>query len=268
MADEPAWTPELLQPPHEAADKARRVRRMFNAIAPRYALVNALFSGGRDAHWRRRAVKLARVRADDDVLDIACGTGDFAHAFAKARPRRVVGCDFAHQMLIRAASASERSAGAATVRKRLGTWGGEPVACAPGSDWLEADALHLPFRNGRFSIASCAFGVRNFADLGAGLGEMFRVLRPGGRAVILEFTRPTNALVRCLYELYSNRLMPIAASWVSGDRSGAYRYLPRSVVSFLSADQMCAKLHAAGFVQAAATPLTLGVVTVYIATRS
>jgi len=260
VADEPAWTPELLQSPHEAADKAPRVRRMFNAIAPRYALVNALFSGGRDAYWRRRAVKLARVRADDDVLDIACGTGDFARAFAKARPRRVVGCDFAHQMVIRAAGFSPRDRAAPTNDR--------PVACAPGSDWLEADALGLPFADGSFSIASCAFGVRNFADLNSGLREMFRVLRPGGRAVILEFTRPTNALVRCLYELYSNRLMPIAASWVSGDRSGAYRYLPQSVVSFLSADRMCAKLHAAGFVQAAATPLTLGVVTVYIATRS
>jgi len=268
VADEPAWTPELLQSPHEDADKAPRVRRMFNAIAPRYELVNTLFSAGRDAYWRRRAVELAEVRGDDDVLDIACGTGDFARAFAEARPRRVVGCDFANQMLIRAASASERPVGAATVRERLGTSGGGPVACAPGSDWVEADALGLPFADGSFSIASCAFGVRNFADLGAGLGEMFRVLRPGGRAVILEFTRPTNALVRCLYELYSNRLIPIAASWVSGDRSGAYRYLPRSVVSFLSADQMCAKLHAVGFVQAAATPLSLGVVTVYIATRS
>jgi len=256
--EELAWTPELLQSRHEAADKAPRVRRMFNAIAPRYELVNTLFSAGQDAYWRRRAVELAEVRGDDDVLDIACGTGDFARAFAKAGPRRVVGCDFAHQMLVRAASASERTA----------LTNDRPVACARGSDWVEGDALQLPFDKGSFSIASCAFGVRNFADLGAGLGEMFRVLRPGGRAVILEFTRATNALVRCLCELYSNRLMPIAASWVSGDRSGAYRYLPRSVVSFLSADQMCAQLHAAGFVQAAATPLSLGVVTVYIATRS
>jgi demethylmenaquinone methyltransferase/2-methoxy-6-polyprenyl-1,4-benzoquinol methylase len=250
----PAWTPELLQSPHEAADKAPRVRRMFNAIAPRYELVNTLFSAGRDAYWRRRAVELAEVRADDDVLDIATGTGDLARAFAKAGPRRVVGCDFAHEMLLRAAGFSPR-----------GVYAHTEARC---SGWIEADALGLPFADGSFSIASCAFGVRNFADLDSGLAEMFRVLRPGGRAVILEFTRPTNALVRCLYELYSNRLMPIAASWVSGDRSGAYRYLPRSVVSFLSADQMCAKLHAAGFVPATATPLSLGVVTVYVATRS
>ncbi len=258
VTDKPVWTPDLLQSPHEAADKAPRVRRMFNAIAPRYELVNSLFSGGRDAYWRRRAVQFADVRAEDEVLDVACGTGNFARAFSQAGPRRVVGCDFAHEMLIRAA----------TVRERSSASGGGPVAGAPGSDWVEADALRLPFGDGSFTIASCAFGVRNFADLDAGLGEMFRVLRPGGRAIIVEFTRPTNAVVRRFYEFFSNRVMPIAASWVSGDTSGAYRYFPRSVVTFLDADQMCARLRAAGFVQATATPLTWGVVTVYVATRS
>ena len=128
--------------------------------------------------------------------------------------------------------------------------------------------MRLPFRNGSFSIVSCAFGVRNFADLDVGLREMHRVLRPGGRAIILEFMRPTNAVIRYFYEFFTNRVMPIAASWVSGDRSGAYRYLPRSVVTFLDADQMCVRLHAAGFVQTTATPLTWGVVTVYVATRN
>ena len=258
VGDKPVWTPELLQSPHESADKAPRVRRMFNAIAPRYELVNSLFSAGRDAYWRRRAVQFAQVRADDEVLDIACGTGDFARAFSQAGPRRVVGCDFAHQMLIRAAGASDRS---------KPTPNG-PVAGATDLEWVEADALRLPFGDGSFTIASCAFGVRNFADLDAGLREMVRVLRPGGRAIIVEFTRPTNAVVRLFYEIFSHRVMPIAASLVSGDTSGAYRYFPRSVVTFLNADQMCARLHAAGFVQATATPLTWGVVTVYVATRS
>lgn len=261
MTDEPVWTPDLLHSPHEAADKAPRVRRMFNAIAPRYELVNSLFSAGRDAYWRRSAVKLAQVRSDDEVLDIACGTGDFARAFSQAKPRRVVGCDFAHEMLIRAAGLSPRG----NASQASGASGFHFVG---GSRWIEADGLRLPFRDGCFTIASCAFGVRNFADLDAGLREMVRVLRPGGRAIIVEFTRPKNSLVRCLYELYSNRLMPIAASWISGDRSGAYRYLPKSVVSFLAADQMCAKLRAAGFVQATATPLTWGMVTIYVATRS
>lgn len=275
--ERPVWTPELLQSPHETADKAGRVRRMFNAIAPRYELVNTLFSAGRDAYWRRRAVELACVRGDDDVLDVACGTGDFARAFIQAGPRRVVGCDFAHEMLIRAVGTIEgRLPGAEAPgnfrppsgRKGTRTRGGERETDSPVAPWIEADALRLPFADGSFSITSCAFGVRNFDDLDAGLREMHRVLRPGGRAVILEFMRPTNAVIRRVYEFFTNRVMPLAASWVSGDRSGAYRYLPRSVVTFLNADQMCAKLHTAGFVQATATPLTWGVVTVYVAARS
>jgi len=254
VTKKPVWTPELLQSPHETADKAPRVRRMFNAIAPRYELVNTLFSAGRDAYWRRRAVQFSNVRPDDEVLDIACGTGSFARAFAQAGPRRVVGCDFAHEMLIRAADFSPGD--------------GYARGKARDSEWVEADALRLPFQDGSFTLASCAFGVRNFADFDGGLREMFRVLRPGGRAVILEFMRPTNAVIRGVYEFFSNRVMPIAATWVSGDSSGAYRYFPRSVVTFLDADQMCARLLAAGFVQATATPLTWSVVTVYVATRS
>jgi len=242
--DEPAWTPPLLKSPHAVPDKARRVRQMFNAIAPRYERVNRLFSAGRDATWRRRAVELAGADRDDDVLDVACGTGDFARAFADAGCRTVIGCDFAHEMLLHAAD------------RHPGT-----------SRWCEADACRLPFRSGVLSIVSCAFGVRNFADLDAGLGEMCRVLRAGGRAVILEFTRPRRRLARALYELYATRLMPVAASLISGDRSGAYRYLPRSVVSFLDAEQMGARLRRAGFSRVTDTPLTSGIVTVYVATR-
>ncbi|MDO8630381.1 MAG: class I SAM-dependent methyltransferase, partial [Phycisphaerales bacterium] len=109
VSEERIWTDELLGSPHGAPDKSSRVRRMFNAIAPRYELINSLFSFRQDAYWRRRAVQLAALRGGDDVLDVACGTGDFARAFSQARPRRVVGCDFAHEMLIRAASGSERT---------------------------------------------------------------------------------------------------------------------------------------------------------------
>lgn len=243
--DKPAWTREVLGNPHDVTDKAGRVRRMFDAIAPRYELVNSVFSLGCDAAWRRRAVQLARVSGDDDILDLACGTGDFARAFSQAGPRLVVGCDFAHEMLLRA----NGQRGSAAL-------------------WCEADALHIPFRDGAFSITSCAFGVRNFQDLDTGLREMFRVLRAGGRAVILEFTRPRNRVIRRLYELYSTRFMPPVASLLSNDRTGAYRYLPCSVVSFLDAEQMCARLRRAGFARTTATPLSLGVVTVYVATRN
>ncbi len=250
MHAERVWTDELLESPHETADKAGRVRRMFNAIAPRYELVNSICSVGRDAYWRREAVRLARVRADDLVLDVACGTGDFARAFARAKPALVIGTDFAHEMLVRAHGEGGARAGQA-----------RPLR------WVEGDALRLPFAGGSFTVVSCAFGVRNLADLDVGLREIHRVLRPGGRVVILEFTRPANAHFRRLYEWYSTRLMPAAATWISGDRCGAYRYLPRSVVSFLDARQMCQRLEKVGFERASAMPLTFGVVTAYIAQR-
>jgi demethylmenaquinone methyltransferase/2-methoxy-6-polyprenyl-1,4-benzoquinol methylase len=246
----PLWSDELLSAPHQAPDKADRVRGMFNAIAPRYELVNTVFSAGRDAYWRRTAVALAKITGSDVVLDLACGTGDFARAFLKARPAGVIGCDFAHRMLTGALQASA-SAG----RPAAKLW------------FVEGDALTLPFADAAFSVLSCAFGVRNFADLDAGLREMHRVLRPGGRVVILEFTRPSNRLFRRLYEFYTHSVMPWAATAISGDRSGAYRYLPRSVVSFLTVDEMASRLRTAGFANPTAVSLTLGIVNVYIAER-
>jgi demethylmenaquinone methyltransferase/2-methoxy-6-polyprenyl-1,4-benzoquinol methylase len=251
--DDVAWSRESLATPHATPDKAGRVRRMFNDIAPRYELVNSLFSAGRDARWRSRAVQLARVEHTDSVLDVACGTGDFARAFGRGGAQAVTGCDFAHEMLTRAVGSTTTPADNGSTA-HLG--------------WCEADAMKLPFADSTFSIVSCAFGVRNFGQLEVGLAEMHRVMRAGGRLVILEFTRPTNRLFRRLFELYSNRIMPAAATLVSGDRSGAYRYLPRSVVSFLTADQMVETLRRGGFCDPTATPLTMGVVTVYVATRS
>lgn len=238
------WTEELLDDPHVAADKSRRVRDMFNAIAGRYSLVNSIFSGGRDSHWRRRAAALAGVTPEDRVLDVACGPGDFAHVFQRCGAAQVVACDFAHEMLTLG------------IRRN----GADLLFC-------EANALRLPFADESFTLVSCAFGVRNFDDLAVGLAEMHRVLCPAGRAVILEFTRPARRVTRRLYDLYASYLMPRAASWISGDRTGAYRYLPRSVVSFCDAAEFCAKLHGAGFEGVSATPMTGGIVTVYLATR-
>ncbi len=242
MAASPeVWSPEALKSPHAAVDKASRVRRMFNAIAPRYELVNSLFSAGRDGAWRRKAVMLSGAHSTDVVLDVACGTGDFARAFATTGAT-VIGCDFAREMLVRAASRGGRNL-----------------------SWCEADAQNLPFADASFSIVSCAFGVRNFQELGCGLREMRRVLRPGGRAVILEFGKPRGRFFRRCYDFYTNRLMPFGATLVSGDRTGAYQYLPRSVASFPSADEMTAELRCAGFAHCSAKPLTFGAVYVYVA---
>jgi demethylmenaquinone methyltransferase/2-methoxy-6-polyprenyl-1,4-benzoquinol methylase len=229
---------------------------MFDAIAPTYERINTLFSFGRDRAWRRRAVRLSRVRIGEAVLDIACGTGDLLRAFDRGRrvaertrqqdarhaqPSLLVGVDFAHQMLRRAQRSSLNA------------------LC-----WCEGDALQLPFADASFDVASCAFGVRNFQSLDAGLTEMHRVLRRGGRAVILEFTRPSNRLIRAIHEFYSGSVMPRAAGLLSRDRTGAYRYLPQSVVSFVDAARMCARLGAAGFAKTTATPMTFGVVTIYV----
>jgi demethylmenaquinone methyltransferase/2-methoxy-6-polyprenyl-1,4-benzoquinol methylase len=241
-----AWDARTLCDPHDQVDKADRVRRMFNAIAPTYERVNRVFSAGRDGAWRRTAVERVGVQSEDEVLDIACGTGDFVRAFAASPtpPRHVVGCDFAHEMLRRGIAA-----------------GPEQVA------WCECDGLRLPFHDGSFTITSCAFGVRNFQSLETGLGEMYRVLRPGGRALILEFTRPANRMFRAMYEVYARHIMPVGARWLSHDREGAYRYLPESVVSFVDAPEMTRRLRHVGFGDVQVRPLTLGIVTVYVAVK-
>jgi len=197
-------------------------------------------------------VALTDPQSSDLVLDIACGTGDMLRAFqcVDSAPRRLVGCDFAAEMLSRAAGR-----------------GVNPPRRGGGLDWVQADALALPFASGVFSIVSCAFGVRNFQDPDAGLAEMHRVLRSGGRAVILEFTRPTNRWWRRVYEFYASRIMPLGAAWVAGDRMGAYRYLPRSVVTFAQADDMCGHLVRAGFREPSVTPMSWGTVTMYVAKK-
>ena len=244
-ADQTLWDEARLSAPHDQQDKATRVRAMFDAIAPTYERVNRLLSAGRDAYWRRRAVELASVQPDDRVLDIACGTGDFARAFLKAGPARVVGSDFASNMLALAISGN-----------------GDPI------DWCRADALALPFADESFDIVSCAFGVRNFQDLESGLREARRVLSYRGRLIVLEFTVPSSRLAGGLYLYYFRRILPLVASWLSGDRTGAYRYLPSSVSSFVDAEGMTESLRRCGFARVERHPLTIGVVTVYLAWKA
>lgn len=243
-ADRAIWDEVRLADPHGQPDKAKRVQAMFDAIAPTYELVNRVLSMGRDAYWRRRAVEWAAIRPDDEVLDLACGTGDFARAFAAARPRGVVGCDFAEGML-----------GLAAQR------GGDRLR------WARADALSLPFPNRSFSVVSCAFGVRNFSSLSTGIKEAARVLKPGGRIVILEFSVPRSRLLGSLYLFYFHRVLPRLAAWISGDRTGAYSYLPQSVTSFVDADGMTRTLESAGFEDIQHRRMTIGIVTVYLARR-
>ncbi len=270
------WEAEQLRSPHAQTDKASRVRGMFDAIAPTYELVNSVFSLGRDRAWRRKAVALSGVSAGESVLDIACGTGDLSRAFAAfGGVGRVVGSDFSAGMLGLAVGRGKRERERGSGRgmgdgEHPGSGqlaGGDQLAAGDhlGIRWVQADALAMPFCGGSFDVTSCAFGVRNFQDLDLGLREMHRLLKAGGRAVILEFTRPRLPLWRQMYEFYSGRLMPWGASLLSRDRTGAYRYLPRSVVSFADAAELRRRLVGAGFDRVDVHPLTLGVVTVFVA---
>lgn len=241
------WDRDRLESPHAQPDKAGRVRRMFDAIAPTYECINTVASAGRDRRWRRRMVRLAAVRADDILLDVACGTGDVARAFAESNPRpaRIIGADFSRPMLDLAATRS-----------------------VAGMSLAQADALRLPFKDASATIVSCAFGIRNLQDLRAGLVEMHRVLTPGGRAIILEFTVPTVAIFRQLYCFYAGRVIPALAWILSRDRTGAYRYLHKSVLSFRSREEIVSSLKSAGFTDVSVHPLSWGIVAVYLAHKT
>jgi len=240
------WDADSLSEPHGQADKSGRVRRMFDAIAPTYELVNSVFSLWRDRYWRRRCVELAGPGSGDVLLDVACGTGDFCRAFLEAPrpPGRVIGCDFSENMLRLAADRSRR-------RVR----------------WVRADAMRLPVADECATIVSCGFGLRNFQSADVALAEMCRVLKPGGRAIILEFSRPDHKIIRGLYEFYCFRVMAVGATMISRDRTGAYRYLPHSVASFPSPREIVGALKRAGFSTAVVRPMTFGAVSAYLATR-
>ena len=228
-------------------DKPERVRSMFAAIAPAYDLNNRLHSLGRDQAWRRATVRRCAVRPTDAVLDVACGTGDLSEAFAAAGAARVVGVDFTDEMLVLARQKAERF---------------DDARAAVEYRW--ADAQDLPFEDASFDVVSIAFGLRNVATPALALGEFRRVLRPGGRLAVLEFTEPTNRLVRAFNRLYCQWIMPRTASLIARDRSGAYHYLPRSVATFLEPGALVQAIEDAGFDAVDVQPMTLGICSCYL----
>ncbi len=208
---------------------AARVRRMFGGVARRYDLLNHLLSANLDRAWRRAAARALPPGPLPRVLDLCGGTGDLTIAIARGRDAsRVVCCDFAHPMLL--------AARAKLGRRGLG--GRCPV--------LEGDALRLPFRDETFDAVSVAFGVRNLADLGGGLREMHRVLRPGGALVVLEFSAPPASVLSRLYRFYLLWLLPRLGDAVSRE-PGAYGYLARSIAAFPGPDGLAARIREAGF---------------------
>jgi demethylmenaquinone methyltransferase / 2-methoxy-6-polyprenyl-1,4-benzoquinol methylase len=197
---------------------AEGVRTMFDRIAPVYDAMNHVMTAGLDRRWRRVAAE-AVVRPGDRVLDACCGTGDFALADARAGGR-VTGLDFSDRMLERARAKSS------------------------AVEWIQGDALALPFEDGSFDAATVGFGVRNLEDLERGLAELRRVLRPGGRLGVLEITRPRGALAP-FYRLWFEKGVPLVGRVVSG--SSAYTYLPASVRRFPGPEDLAGLLREAGF---------------------
>lgn len=236
--------------PHDNKTKAhkQRNRAMFNAIARRYDLLNHLLSGGVDIYWRRRALACVRQRNPGRILDLATGTADFAIAALRLRPQRVVGVDVAVEML------------------RLGVGKLARAGLDGKVRLLSGDAEGLPFGDGCFDLVMGAFGVRNFGHIPTGLTEAFRVLRPGGEVLILDFSEPAVPLFKSLYRLYFERVLPVVGGLISGNRQ-AYAYLPESVGEFPQGEAFVHLLEEAGFGDARATTLTLGICSIYQGTR-
>ncbi len=224
--------------------RKQRIQQMFNAIARRYDLLNHLLSGGMDLYWRRRALNRVRCQAPQQILDLATGTADFALAATRKHPRRVVGVDVAIDML---------RLGTAKLRRR-----NPPVPVR----LLGGDAENLPFRDRSFDLVVAAFGVRNFGHIPTGLAEAWRVLRPGGELLILDFSEPETPLFRQLYRFYFTRILPLVGGLVSGERQ-AYAYLPASVGAFPQGRAFLELLDGAGFVANAHTSFTLGICALY-----
>jgi demethylmenaquinone methyltransferase/2-methoxy-6-polyprenyl-1,4-benzoquinol methylase len=225
-------------------EKRAYVRRTFSEIAPRYDLLNRVLSLGVDRAWRRRALAALgwRRRPAGAYLDLCAGTLDVGALLTRQRgfAGLVVGADFAVPML------------------RAGR-GKASAALAP----VGADALALPLADASVDGAVVAFGIRNVADLGAALGEARRVLRPGARLVVLEFTTPPNALVRAAYHAYFHHVLPAVGRLVSGHPT-AYAYLPRSVAHFPREEALAERMRAAGFAAVRWERLTLGVAAIHV----
>jgi len=226
-------------------EAAQAVREMFSSIAPRYDLLNHVLSCNVDRYWWWRTARRFRHilrRAGAPVLDLCCGTGDMTLALFKqagSGGAAIVGADFAHPMLVRAA------------RKSAGL----PL------QWVEADALQMPFASGHFHLVTAAFGFRNLANYDEGLREIYRVLADGGEVGILDFGEPKGVL-GTLYRFYFRQVLPKIGAAISG-ASGPYAYLPASVARFPQPEEMLERMRAAGFREAAYTPYSFGVAGLY-----
>jgi demethylmenaquinone methyltransferase/2-methoxy-6-polyprenyl-1,4-benzoquinol methylase len=225
-----------------------RIRAMFDQISPRYDFLNHLLSLNSDVLWRRRAAE--KLGAARRVLDVCSGTGDMAFEVRRATGADVVGSDFALRMLEMARLKARRRSLEARVR------------------FEQADTMRLPFRDATFDAATVAFGIRNVVDSARGIAEMARVVRPGGRVVILEFTLPDNALLRSGYLFYFGRILPKVGRMIARSEIDAYRYLPDSVSRWPRRDELKSQMERGGLRDVRYELVFGGVAAIHVGTRS
>jgi demethylmenaquinone methyltransferase / 2-methoxy-6-polyprenyl-1,4-benzoquinol methylase len=221
------------------------VHQMFDRISRRYDMLNHLLSFGLDFYWRRRAVAKLDQKPNQRILDLACGTGDLALAAAHRLNNgcRVIAIDKAPQMLQLAANK--------IARRHVNS-----ISLALG------DGITLPVKNASFDAAMIAFGIRNMPDTSVCLREIHRLLNPGGKAIVLEFSLPSNQLLRWLHRFYLRRIVPTVGRIVSGDEY-AYSYLDQSIETYAQGEAFCDLMRSAGFVEVIAEPVSFGIVTIY-----
>lgn len=218
---------------------------LFNNIAPKYDFLNHFLSFGIDKWWRKKAIKTMGNLNHQLVLDVACGTGDFAFEAIKQGAKQVVGIDISQEMLHIAIQKAKKKNLSEKMQFQLGS------------------SHEIPFDNQSFDVATVAFGVRNFAYLEQGLSEIFRVLRENGTAVILEFSMPTNSLFAWIYKIYFFRFLPFIGGLISNNKK-AYQYLPQSVASFPKGNDFLNILSNCGFKNREKIKLSFGIAHIYI----
>jgi demethylmenaquinone methyltransferase/2-methoxy-6-polyprenyl-1,4-benzoquinol methylase len=228
--------------------KAENIRNMFGSIVRVYDFLNAILSLNFDKSWRKFAAKVSDVKPDTKVLDVCTGTGDLAISYSKLLNGNglVVGSDYCHDML---------RCGLPKIKKRH---------LENKIKLIEADTLQLPFRDNSFEISTVAFGIRNVADLEAGIKEMRRVVGPDGRVVILEFSQPANSLFRRIYFFYFTRILPMIGRLISKSRIDAYTYLPQSVLAFPDKLSLKKKMEECGLEDVRFFTRTLGIVAIHV----
>lgn len=225
--------------------KKEVVKGIFNDIAPKYDLLNHFLSLNIDKIWRRKAMKCIAENEKSILLDVACGTGDFSIAACKAGVRQVIGIDISENMV-------------RVGQKKINTMGLDAQISLQNGD-----SEHLDFPDNQFDVVTVAFGVRNFEHLELGLKEMFRVLKPGGKVIILEFSMPGHFPMKQLYKFYFRHILPALGGLISGNK-GAYTYLPESVMKFPQGETFLTILKTNGFSYATHRELTFGIASLYV----